>query len=684
METNNFNEYEDYIGDFIDLDLMNKINKHILTNYSHTNKLLPLDYNALEKFDPALADLLVSQPEYFFKLFEDYIKNLNKFTSIGNYSPKIIIENLPILENFSKIHTQKSGNLIKFSCIVISKSPVRTIYREISYKCAICDTIFKEKRKYPQKGLLRWCNACKKNGLKEMQDSDSHDLVNIQFLEVQEQLEKSKGINSDKIKLVILGDLVQELLIKVQPGDNIKVTGILFLEEANQKNLKELNIKNKYILVNNIEVIKKDFEDIEITQFEEKKIIELSKMEDLEYVLVNSIASDVYGYYEIKKALLLQLLGGTKNKKSHAGKDLRDTIHVLLMGDPGVAKSKFLNSVEQISPKSIRTDGSKTTGVGLTCSAGEKNEFGDRILRAGALILASGGMVQLDELDKLNDENKYALLESMQDETVSIAKAGIVAKFITKTAILAAANPKHSSFDKNKPLIDQFNFPSNLLSRFDLIFAVVDDIEQKKDKETAEHILKIHSGIKTDNIALESDFVKKYISYARKNIQPKMTDLIHKKIVDYYLLVRLDAKNRNVPPITPRMIEILIRLSEANAKMRLSNIVEEKDVDQAVTLFGFSLDSIARDEKTGQLDYQRIQTGMSVEQRKEKEKVSMVKSILKNIFKEYDLVGFDELRKRTADLGILENELKNLVHNLLREGFIYEKNKDEYIVIQQR
>ena len=210
--------------------------------------------------------------------------------------------------------------------------------------------------------------------------------------------------------------------------------------------------------------------------------------------IAKSIAPSIYGYDEIKRALVLQLFGGTPDKMLVDGSRIRSDMHILLIGDPGSAKTRLLQAVTTMVPKGIYISGKSTTSAGLTAAA-ERDEFseGGWTLKAGALVLGSGGEVSIDEFDKISDEDKSALLEAMESQTISIAKAGIVAKFNARCSILAAANPKYGRFDPNIYPSEQFDIPPTLLSRFDLIFPIRDMLDEEQDKNIAKHILMQHS-----------------------------------------------------------------------------------------------------------------------------------------------------------------------------------------------
>ncbi len=333
------------------------------------------------------------------------------------------------------------------------------------------------------------------------------------------------------------------------------------------------------------------------------------------------------------------MFGGTPDKKLVDGAPIRSDIHMLLIGDPGSAKTRLLQSVTSLVPKGIYVSGKSTTSAGLTAAA-EKDEFaeGGWVLKAGALVLGSGGEVSIDEFDKVSDEDKSSLLEAMESQTISVAKAGIVARFNTKTSILAAANPKYGRFDPNSYPADQFDIPPTLLSRFDLIFPIKDTLDEEKDRQIASHILLQHTAAgaqladmetyeQVETPPLNQDLLRKYVAYAKKNIRPRLNDEASKKISDYYVELRKIGIKQGATPITPRQIEGLVRLAEASSKSRLSSIIEERDAQLGISLFEYMLNTLAVD-RGGRKDIDALLTGMP---REKVNKINVIIGIIKKL-----------------------------------------------------
>ncbi|MFH8120231.1 MAG: minichromosome maintenance protein MCM, partial [Candidatus Aenigmatarchaeota archaeon] len=396
----------------------------------------------------------------------------------------------------------------------------------------------------------------------------------------------------------------------------------------------------------------------------------------------------IYGYDELKEALVLQLFGGVE-KKGIGSERTRGDIHILLIGDPGVAKTKILQSMAEIAPKSIYVSGKSTSGVGLTASA-EKDEFGGWTLKAGALVLASGGLASIDEFNLIDKSEQAALHEIMESQSVSVAKAGIVARFKARTSILAAANPKFGRFDPNLLPAEQFDIEPPLLSRFDLIFPIKDVLDEEKDRKLAKHILELHKKAVEEKIREESkkseeiisiEFLRKYIAYARKTVRPVLTPEAAKILENFYADLRRSGEKQRSVPITPRQLEGLVRLSEASARARLSNRVEVEDAERAIRLQKYVLEQMAFDRSTGYLDIDMLLVGYP---KSKQEKYLEVLKIIKDLSSDKEKgVPVSEVVKVAVERQMEEETVRKIIEELLRKGDIYEP-KQGYIKYIQR
>lgn len=408
-------------------------------------------------------------------------------------------------------------------------------------------------------------------------------------------------------------DLVGDIVGSVQPGDRVRMTGILRTHQQTI-GVQRLPDFKYYLECTGIRTEEKTFEEVAVTDDEEVRIRALAAQPDVHDLVARAIAPSVYGYDRVKQAIALQLFGGVR-KSMADGTPRRGDIHVLLVGDPGIAKSVLLRYAVRAAPRGIYTSGQGTTRAGLTAAA-VKDDFSDGrwMLEAGALVLADMGLAAVDELDKMSDGDRSGLHEAMEQQSVSIAKAGITATLRSRCALLGAANPKRGRFDPVVPLAEQIDMPPSLLSRFDLIFALQDVADPETDARLSRHIIGNHrqggEGQEgPDDDALPADLLRKWVKLAR-DLRPALTDAAEEAVHQFYLGMRGGVRRAGAPiPITPRQEEAIIRLAEAAARMRLSETVSADDVRVAIVLMDSCLRDVAYDPGTNEFDIDRLYTG---------------------------------------------------------------------------
>jgi DNA replication licensing factor MCM4 len=359
--------------------------------------------------------------------------------------------------------------------------------------------------------------------------------------------------------------------------------------------------------------------------------------------LAASLAPSIWEMEDVKKGVLLQLFGGCVKDFGKEGK-MRGEVNILLVGDPGVAKSQLLSYVHKLSSRGIYTSGKGSSAVGLTASIGKDPETREPVLESGALVLSDRGVCCIDEFDKMSETTRVILHEVMEQQTVSIAKAGIIATLNARTSILAAANPIESRYNPKLSIVENLQLPPTLLSRFDLIYLLLDQENPESDAQLAAHLVSLYEDAeekqkrKTQEAAAASSElaaggagnaplgavystsqVAEYISYARAYCTPRITDEARAVIVAGYVEMRklgLRGGNGGKKTITAttRQLESIIRLSEAHARMRLSRTVDPQDVNEALRLIKVATQTAAIDPRTGQIDMSRLITGHSAEE----------------------------------------------------------------------
>lgn len=412
-----------------------------------------------------------------------------------------------------------------------------------------------------------------------------------------------------------------------------------------------------------------------------EKLKELSKLPDIYEKLTRSLAPNIWELEDVKKGLLCQLFGGSALSLP-SGSSFRGDINILLVGDPGTSKSQLLQYIHKLSPRGIYTSGRGSSAVGLTAYVTKDPETGETVLESGALVLSDKGICCIDEFDKMSDSSRSMLHEVMEQQTVSIAKAGIIATLNARTSVLACANPSGSRYNPRLSVIDNIHLPPTLLSRFDLIYLILDKADENTDRRLAKHIVALHfeNPESAQEDVLDIQTLTSYLSYARKNIHPQLSDEaadeLRRSYVDLRKRGNFPGSSKKVITATPRQLESLIRLSEALARIRFSELVEKKDVMEAFRLLEVALQQSATDHSTGTIDMDLITTGVSASERMRRENII---SAVRNLIMEKLQIGgsstrslelLEELKKQNLVPEVHLNDLRNALSSLATEGLI--------------
>ena len=668
-------KFDEFFTDKYDKEL------RIFKSIYPSERSFQVSYKKLELYDPDLADDMINRPDVVVEAAKESLIRLLALET-KNFEPHIRMVEMPeselLIQDIGAAQIQK---LIHIQGVVTKRAEVRPKVRIGVYRCTRCDAVYKVPI---EKGseTLEVCEQCRKRAI--VLDEEASYFVNLQRTEVQELLERVRGgTPAGHIEVLLEDDLVNTIV----PGDTVDLTGIVRIRPMPKT---KAPIYARFIDTNYIANIQKEFEEVEVTKEDIKEIHEFSKRKDVFDQITKAVAPSIYGHREVKEALALLVFGGTIGKILPEGGKIRSDIHILLIGDPGAAKTRFLQYVAELAPKSVYVSGKSVTGAGLTASA-EKDDMGEGgwTLKAGALVLASGGIACIDEFDKIEKDEQSSLHEVMESQTISIAKAGIVAKFKARTSILAAANPKFGRFDPNQLPIDQFEIPPTLLSRFDLIFPIRDVIDEERDKHLVQHILDSHRDAalkrKPESDAynvIPTEFLRKYIAYARKNVKPILTPEASEKIKEFYLELRRMGQNQKSVAITPRQIEGLIRLSEASAKTRLSSYVEILDAEKAIKLTQFVLNQIAFDRLTGKIDSDILWSGTGQPRSKAEQYYDLV-GIVRDMTKSAGQATKEEIVAQAKNFKIDEMTARRMIDEMLRKGELFEPKPGHLRLVQR-
>lgn len=651
---------------------------------------LIINYETLQKFGKSgvrLADELLSYPNKVFAEVRDALRahNLLARKDAHEIIPRMNIRfiNLPRKTLVRDIRSEQMNTFVSVEGIIRKTTEVRPRIVEAVFRCPSGHMTLREqgygKFVEPESCGMADCTH-KRLELIHLKSK----FVDAQKIRIQEIPEGLRGGEQPQILDI---DATDDLTGLAAPGDRVIVNGVL-------RSIQRVNSGTKsttfdiYLDCNSIEFGEKEFEEVNITEEDEAQILELARDPNLYRKIAHSIAPTIYGNDDVKEAVSLQLFGGIA-KEMPDGSTLRGDIHVLLVGDPGIAKSQLLRYVVKLSPRGIYTSGKSATSAGLTAAA-VKDEFGDGkwTLEAGALVLADMGVAAVDEMDKMAKEDRSSLHEAMEQQTISIAKAGITATLKSRCALLGAANPKLGRFDEYVGISEQINMPPSLLSRFDLIFIMTDKPEKQRDEAIALHILKAHSvgelimqhkknpidGVNEEYIERELAPVtpeidpvlfRKYIAYAKRNSFPIITEEAKGTLVDYYMKLRNLASADKPVPVTARQLEALVRLAEASARTRLSMSIERDDAVRVIRIVDSCLRKVAYDPQTGSFDIDKIVTGVSKQSR------DLIRSIKETIRQSGDESGtarIEQVQEILVQKGFARDSIEKQIEALLRGG----------------
>lgn len=597
------------------------------------SKVVSVDYMLLAEHFNELADNLIEQPDETIELLEIAIREIEWM----NDNSKVRIFNLSKSNNIkiSEIRSKHISKLIEVTGVIRQTSEVRPRETSTKFECSGCGsviTIIQNSTKQEKPGH---CSCGLKSAFKEI----AKNLIDSQVISLEESHDSlDHSGQPKKVGVLLTEDLTEPIMEKkTTPGSRVTVIGVLSEIERIKNGAKSLTYEI-IINANNIIPMEDEFQTIEVTDEDKEEIKKIAEDNPLEQ-MVKSFAPSICGYENIKRALVLQLFGGNRILRVD-GTSRRGDINILLVGDAGVAKSQLLKYTGTLAPKSRYVSGMSTSGVGVTASVVRDEMTGDWTLQAGAMVLANNGHILIDELDKMSPEDRSNLHEAMATQQITVSKANIQATLNTKTAVLAAANPKMGRFDGSQSIVKQINLVPTLLSRFDCIFIVRDIPNKDKDSAIADRIL---SEEVDESITIDSSLLRKYVSHAKSMDNPKMTDEARAHIKNFY--VGLRNKNRDgegdAIPMGARQLESLIRIAEASARVRLADEITNEDAKVAIDIMMDYLHGVGYDKKTGKIDIDKIYGIGKSERDRMKYVLSCVDSIGKGSSNGYAL--FDDV-----------------------------------------
>jgi len=632
-------------------------------------KPLEIEFKDLDKHDPKIADDLLQKPKEVLDALKKAIESFD-IENVDRVYPRI--KKIPESQNIRirNLRSEHLGKFVTLEGIVKTASEVKPQIFEAIFECPDCGA---EIPIVQTEHTLRYPSICDcgRKGRFRLKDKK---LFDSRWLKISEPFEVATSEKPGEISVYLKEDLTTPpMQRKTDPGARLKINGILREREIRVSGKLSTQI-DTFLEANYVESMEMEFEDIVISKEDEKKIKELAKKKDVYKKLSNSISPSIYGFDEVKEAILMQMFGGCQHKLPD-GTMIRGDIHILLTGDPSVGKTQLLKLVSKSLPRGKYVSGKGVSAAGLTATVRKEEEFmGGWVLEAGALVLCNKGVICIDEFDKMSPEDQVAMHEALSTQTISIAKASIVATLPAQTAVLAGANPKLGRFDQYVSIVQQIDIPETLLSRFDLKFALRDIPSEEQDKKLAEHVLISRINPKKIEPEISPEFIRKYVLYVKKlDLKPKLTEKSSNLIKDFYVKMRNMYSDEETPTvaITLRQYEALIRLAEASAKIRLSNKISEDDAKRAIRLMTYSLKQLGYDVESGKIDIDKIESGITTKQRS---KIRIVLDVVEKL--ESDLAGkeipIDDVLAAVVEEGVDERTAEEIIQRLKNQGMLFE------------
>ncbi len=670
----------DFITSFMDKKGERKYIEKINRMIGYRNKSIEIDFNDILIYNEDIANEIIVNAKNVIPLMErrlfDYVVERDPDYQLEVGKVHVRLVNVPRVVQLRKIRSDDINKLISVEGILVRATPIkeRTTRIWLQHVPPGCGDEFE----WPGEGeelqetieMPAVCPKCGKPGQFKWIKERS-EIVDWQKVVIQE---KPEEIPAGQLPRQLEAILEDDLVDTARPGDRIKMVGILEIKEDTPMRRGIRSVFDFHMKVNSVEISQKVLDEVMISKEDEEKIKDLAKDPWIKEKIISSISPSIYGHYEIKEAIALALFGGVP-KIMPDGTRIRGDIHLLIIGDPGTAKSQTLQFAARVAPRSVYTTGKGSTAAGLTAAVVREKNTGDYYLEAGALVLADGGIAVIDEIDKMRDEDRVAIHEAMEQQTVSIAKAGIVAKLNARATIVAAGNPKLGRYIQERTISDNINLQPTILSRFDLIFILVDR-PGESDKLLADYILNVHRGQGISDF-IDIEMLKKYIAYARKYVSPVLSDEAKELIQSFFVEMRKKSSESPDSPIliTPRQLEALIRMSEAYAKMSLRNVVTRDDAERAINIMRIFLENVGLDVESGKMDIDTIMTGKPKSAR---DKMTTILEVINSLSSMEECAKLNRVIKEAEKKSLDKDSVQKVIQDMKKSGLVYESKPECY------
>ncbi|QLG47914.1 minichromosome maintenance protein MCM [Natrinema halophilum] len=613
--------------------------------YPNEQRSLEVDWRDVHKFDPDVADDYLAAPEQMQRYFEEALRMFDLSIDV-ELSAHVRVGNLPAEYTFYPGEFSPSEHLGDYRSIRGEITKATDVYpkiEEAAFECQLCGTLTRVPQSDGDFQEPHECQGCERQGPFRV-NFDQSEFIDAQKLRIKVPPELADGAGQ-KIDAFVEDDIAGTATI----GDRVIVSGTIRFEQDSAGTQKKPKF-DPYLEGHHIEIEETDQQDLDVDSQERKRIRELADGAEGEPLDVasESLAPKIYGYDIEKKALILALVSGGRIQYPTGDSD-RSDLHVLLLGDPGTAKSKLIDRAQQIGWRTVGVSSKRATVPGLTAAA-EQDDFGDGewVMKAGAFVKANGGTVCIDELDDMSPDTRAGMLEPMSKQRFSATLAGENVTFQTETSVVAAGNPRDGRFNPYEPIPEQFAFDSALISRFDLVFTMRDKPDKQEDREIANHILASRDAAKRANLEnhdeddlesiqtpVDGEVLRKWIALARQQDNPPFVSReVRNQLRDNWLELRgmYDYDENEPIPVTFRSLEGLTRVCEALAKFEFCDKIHQRHVHQVSKIVGRSMDDIGKNED-GELDADIQEVGESKDQRSRRK---FLAGVIKELEEEYD------------------------------------------------
>lgn len=643
--------------------------------FDSDNVYFTVDVSALQEFDETIVDDLIYNPHDHMSSIQTAIDELVDDVSKQQVECRFTNPKEHMKTRIRDLREKHIGRMLFIEGSVSKATDVRPKISTAVYDCGACDNQIR--KQVPQEDLPAApvesvCSHASQgddhSAQKKMElNIDDSEMSNFQRLRLEEPPKESGGENPKSIDVNITGS---DLAGVALAGRTITIIGVMEVRQQDDSSA----VLEKSIACTGVVSDTDSKEDLEPSEEELEQIREIANKGEETYVLLaESVAPSIQGYDAEKKGLVFQKFKGIR-KEFNNSSDIRGDIHILLIGDPGTGKSRMVKHSVELDPYGgVFTSGESSSSTGLTATATRDQEFGGNdkwTLKAGALVLADGSIAGVDELDKMDEGERDSLHEALEQQQVSVAKAGITATLNARCSFLAAANPKYGRFDQYEPIYDQVDLSPTLFSRFDLVFIIQDEIVEDKDRGIASQI--IQNNIKGEknrkrrieimkekglenlsetekyidedesneiDVSVSKDLFQKYVYYANKHFSPVIGDDVEQYLEDRYIELRNSADDEDVYPETARALESLIRLTEAAAKIKLSNKATREHAEAAFEIYLESKKQVDIDPDTGDFDADRSTSGSGTSA-SQRQVMDSIVDLLEEMADEYDDNGY--------------------------------------------